>query len=209
MEEYKDLKDPALITLIKENNDSAAMTELVNRHTGIYFGVVQKYAATYPSIINYDDLKDDKMFNIYRFVTDYDPSKNTKFSTYIHDRAEWLCKGLLKDDGRPTHLAARRTDYLDAATPGTDTMLTDTTATGNVEKAADKELSLESILTEASAVRDKRFVTILRWRHFHLPAPLTWREIGAKLSLTHERARQIYNEHIDIVRRHLTEKAIA
>ena len=197
--------DLDLVTKIKTDQDSDAIKELINRHTGIYFSVVQKYAATYPQIVRLDDMKDDKVFNIYQFVLDFDPAKNTKVSSYIHDRTDLLCNSLLKDDSRPYHIPVRQTDYLDAVPEnGIQTVLPDTTEAADVEAMADKDLSLEAILEDASLIKDKRFVAILKWRHFVTPT-LTWRQIGVKLGVTHERARQIYNENIVRVKRHLQE----
>jgi DNA-directed RNA polymerase sigma subunit (sigma70/sigma32) len=76
----------------------------------------------------------------------------------------------------------------------------------DVEETADKDLTLEDIINDAAQIKDKRFVTILKARHFTNPI-LTWRKLGKQLGISHERVRQIYEENIEKVRKHLKEKA--
>lgn len=199
--------DLELITSIKEQGDDNAILELINRHTGAYFAVVQRYAASYPNIVKFDDLRDDKMFNIYKTVLDYDPTKGTKFSTYLSEKTDWMCKKLLKDDGRPTKLSVKNGDSLDETLPNgsPSTVLTDETPAGHVEDTADHDLSLELILEEAGEMKDKRFESILRWKHGQ-NAALTFRQIGVRLGLSHERVRQIYSENMERVKRRLKER---
>lgn len=199
--------DQELVTAIKEQGDSNAIIELIHRHTGAYFAVVQRYAQTYPNVVKYSELADDKMFNIYKTVLDYDPTKGTKFSTYLSEKTDWLCKKLLRDDGRPTKLSVKNEDSLDEAREDGSpaTTLTDETPSGHVEETADRDLSIESILEEAGEVKDKRFVEVLRYRHLQT-APLTWREIGVKMGVSHEWARLIYEDNMERVRKRLKER---
>lgn len=210
----------ALVSRVQESQDSAALSVLIDNTTGYYLGVVNKYAQAYPQVIRRADLADDKMFNIYRFILDYDPTRGAKLSTYITSRTDWMCKDLLdKEQNNPIKvgsysatgnmsLGAVSDTY--TTTHGDLVTLEDESDSAKVVEEADKDLKIEEIMGAAwQQCSDKRFVQILNYRHFSPPgkAPLTWREIGERLGLTHEACRKIYNKNITIVRNKITDHA--
>ena len=213
--------DADLVARIKAEQDSAALTTLIERHSGIYFKVVNSYAATYPNVIKRADMDDDKLFNLYTFILAYEPDRGTKLSTFICDRTDYLCKTLLRRDernplslgytasgagilnGEPDHSATEDDTY--SVTHGARVILVDESATACVPESANADLAIEDIRRAAAEVcTDSRFMTILDYRHFNAPrASLSWRDIGARLNLSYERVRQIYNENIELVKRHI------
>lgn len=209
-----------LIAKVKTTQDSSALSTLVNNNTGIYLDVVNRYATAYPNTIRRADLSDDKLFNIYTFILDYDATRGTKLSTYIGNRTDWMCKGLLKQDQRnpirsgtygPSGAMSLGTVSDTYTTEqGDNITLVDTTPAADVTAIVDKDLRLEDIITTAWAVcEDSRFVSILSYRHFNLSgqSSLSWRQIGEKMGLSHERVRNIYNTNLGIVKRHLSSRA--
>ena len=92
--------EAALISLVKEKQDSTALLTLAQANTGVYLGVVNRYAHVYPGVIKQPDLADDKLFNLYRFILDYNPEKGTKLSTWISTRTDYMCKEYLKRSDR-------------------------------------------------------------------------------------------------------------
>lgn len=211
--------ESTLICRVKEASDSAALTTLVDTHTGIYVDVVSRYAHVYPNVIKKDDLVDDRLYNLYRFIIDYDPARGTKLSTYICDRTDYMCKTMLKHD-RVNPITSGTYGPKGALSLGTigDTYTTNSGANitlideGNdaqVVNTADKDLQIEDVLAIAEQqCEDKRFIAILKYRHFNTPQTcLSWREIGKRLNLSHERARAIYNENIAFIKRHIKDDA--
>lgn len=212
-----------LINRVKTEQDSEALTTLVNSHTGLYLKVVSRYAAAYPNVIKRDDLADDRLFNIYRFILDYDPDRGTKLSTYIGDRTDWMCRTLLKQDERnpvragtygpsgAMSLGSVGDTYTTAH--GESITLADETDETRVVEVADRDLRLEDVLAAAWRVcEDKRFISILTYRHFNEGDPngqtcLSWRQIGEKLGLSHEACRKIYWHNLAIVKAHIKERA--
>lgn len=208
--------EPSLIALVKEQQDSDALKVLVNQHTGIYVNVVSRYAQSYPNVIKQPDLVDDRFFNLYRFIVDYNPERGTKLSTYIGDRTDWMCKEMLKK-GRENPIAAGTYGPGGAvpltiggdtyATPsGTEVTLVDESASSSVIEMADRDLKTEEVMRVAREVsKDDRFMSILHYRHFNDEGPtsLSWREIGKKVGLSHEGCRKAYFTNIAAVRRRL------
>jgi DNA-directed RNA polymerase sigma subunit (sigma70/sigma32) len=209
-----------LIGRVKAAQDSDALKTLVTSNTGIYLDIVNRYSSVYPNTIRRDDLYDDHLFNIYRFILDYDPTRGTKLSTYIGNRTDWMCKVMLKQDQRnpvrsgtygPSGAMSLGTvgdTYI--TTQGDSITLADETPEACVVDVADKDLKLEEVLAAAWGLcEDKRFIEILMLRHFNISGQtsLSWRQIGEKLDLSHEQCRKIYNVGMATIKQHLRERA--
>ncbi len=205
------LPEADLIARVKVDRDSAALVALVNRHTGCYFSVVNRYAATYPNVIKVRDMDDDKLFNIDTFVQAYDPTRGTKLSTFIHDRTDWLCKGMLKRDARNPLSSAGYTASGQAplgedsclTTNGGQVTLQDESASAQVTDTANLDLAVADIRRAASEVcTDQRFVQILDYRHG--PSEMSWRAVAEKVHLSHEQCRKVYFHNLELVKAHLS-----
>lgn len=211
-----------LIALVKTKQDSTAFTTLADRHAGIYLSVINRYADCYPNAINRRDLEDDRMFNIHRFILDYDPARGTKLSTYIGDRTDWMCKGLLKRDrenpisagtyGPSGAIALTIGGDTYATATGAEISLVDESPASHVVEVANRDIQIEEALKAAeNVVEDKRFASILHLRHFNDeggPTSLSWRQIGMKVGLSHEGARKLYNANLAVVKKHLMKPCI-
>ncbi len=207
------LTEADLISRVKVGRDSAALLTLVGRHTGFYFSVVNRYASAYPNVIKARELDDDKLFNIDRFVCDYDATRGTKLSTYICDRTDYLCKTLLKRDER-NPLSAH--GYVASGAPwtdrGEDTYVTadgrpmtleDESVSSCVTEVANAHLGVEDIRRAASEVcTDQRFVQILDCRHGEGHG-MSWRATAEKVHLSHEGCRKLYLHNLALVKAHL------
>lgn len=211
--------DLALIQRVKTEQDSEALTQLAAGTSGVYLSIVNRYASVYPNTIRREDLADDRLFNLYRFILDYDPTRGCKLSTYIGDRTHWMCKTLLKQDAQ-NPIRAGTYGPSGALTFGTlgDTYTTETGESvtlanealdGDVVEAADKDLRLEDVMEAAMQVPDKRFAQILALRCLQPDRriPMAWREIGERIGMSHECARAIYNRNIAVIRKRLGERA--
>lgn len=203
-----------LINRVKIESDSLALTTLVQHHTGIYFNVINRYAQAYPSAISKGDLSDDSLLNIYHFVLDYDPTRRTKLSTYIHQRTDYLCRGLLSDSRQnptaiksygPSGAMPLMDDHYETSNGGFITLI-DESADAQVVDNVSRDTCVDDVVAAASCVcADRRFLTILRHRH---SGDLSWRQIGIKMGLSHEMARRIYHVNMPVVKAHLAARNV-
>tara|TARA_R110002153_G_scaffold44703_2_gene126094 strand:- start:3652 stop:4227 length:576 start_codon:yes stop_codon:yes gene_type:complete len=83
--------DLSLINKIKKSGDDGCLVELINRHSGIYVYIVDKYTKNRNYSINRDLILDDKDYTIYKSALDYNPDKNSKFSTFLANQTKWKC----------------------------------------------------------------------------------------------------------------------
>lgn len=192
------MNDIELINRVKTGADSAAMTELINRHSGMYIKMVQMYAnierssAFHTDKLDTADLIDDKATNLYKMVLSYDPNRNMKFSTYVGEMTRYACLDVLSSRDVLTDRAPRVEVTED--TPITATVASAPPTTDN---------TLESIRARTRHVKDERFWDIFDLRHFKDGGGYTWRTIAKRVGLTHEGARQIYNRNLKHIKYYL------
>jgi len=86
------LRDYELVGNIqKEVNIESSLKELVNRHSGIFYDIINKYVPKNSEFCCKDDLFEDRDLHIYNTALKFNPSKGTKFSTFLGNETKWLC----------------------------------------------------------------------------------------------------------------------
>ena len=83
--------DLSLIKKVQDSKDGDSLSELINRHSGIYVYIVDQYSKNDRINSNKKSILDEKDYMIYKSALDYDPSKNSKFSTFLANQTKWKC----------------------------------------------------------------------------------------------------------------------
>lgn len=86
---YENLEDNQLVEKINQENDSGALRELVNRHTGVYNKIVQDFTSMKKHTAQ--DYLDDKFYTFYKAAKKFDPTKNMKFHVYLGQTVKFNC----------------------------------------------------------------------------------------------------------------------
>tara|TARA_R100000008_G_scaffold81831_1_gene65475 strand:- start:6892 stop:7497 length:606 start_codon:yes stop_codon:yes gene_type:complete len=90
-EKINNLEDYQLVNNIQEDKEADfSLQELIDRHTGIYLDIVNKYTQS-ASTTNKLDLIDEKDYNIYQAALKYKSDKGTKFPTFLGNETKWIC----------------------------------------------------------------------------------------------------------------------
>ena len=85
------IDDVQLVENIKNEKDvDDCLQELIERHTGIYLDIVNKYTQ-HTNTSNKLDLIDEKDYNIYQTALKYKSDKGTKFPTFLGNETKWIC----------------------------------------------------------------------------------------------------------------------
>ena len=83
------IPDNDLVRQIKDTGDEAALLELVNRHSGLYYKTVSKNAP----FCRVDDIKDDfyrrKEAEIFKAANSFDENKGSKFSSWLANQTRY------------------------------------------------------------------------------------------------------------------------
>lgn len=95
------LLDENLAEMVKDRKCEDSLKELIRRHSNIFYKICQKYApAMKKSGLSPDDVFDEKDYVIYRSATSYNPSKKTKFSTWLGNCSKYLCLNFINKKKR-------------------------------------------------------------------------------------------------------------
>lgn len=86
------LNDQELINSIQRDQDvNSCLLELINRHSGIFYDIVNKFVPPNSPVCNRQDLFSERDLHIYMSALKYDPERGAKFSTFLGDQTKWLC----------------------------------------------------------------------------------------------------------------------
>jgi len=97
--------DQELINEVKEKGDEQSLLEIINRHSGIYHVMIDKFLSGDLNNQEKQSAMEDKEFTIYNSVIKYDPTKGAKFPTYLANQAKWKCLNILTKKGRKKECA--------------------------------------------------------------------------------------------------------
>ncbi len=177
-----------LIEKVKETQDSSALSQLIDLHTGVYVSVVNQYASRSDmrSKVDVQDVIDDKAYNIYQFALRFDTSKGMTFGSYVGDRTKNLCQNIV-------YRGAQSVEFNEEIAPSNDTSVIDT---------AEKDSSIETILAQVKGSDSEAFKEIFKLRYCG-QRPKSWRQIAPLVGMSYEGCRKLYNKHIGAVREHL------
>ena len=103
--------DISLINKIKDCNDEGSLLELINRHSGIYHSMVNSFLSGPRNTADKDNLLDDKVHEVYSCAIKFDPSKNTKFPTYLANHTKWKCLGVLNKRKKQQEISFQDDDF--------------------------------------------------------------------------------------------------
>lgn len=82
--------DLELIERIKNNNDSAALVELANRHSGIFYDTINKNMPFFSGTNFLDEIKDRRDYYAFKAANSYDAEKGA-FSTWFSNQVRYAC----------------------------------------------------------------------------------------------------------------------
>ena len=86
------LEDNALVFNIQNHRDvDHSLKELITRHSGIYYGIVNHYVPDHSIYCRKQDLIEEKDLHIYNAALKFNADKGTKFSTFLGNETKWLC----------------------------------------------------------------------------------------------------------------------
>ena len=87
--------DYTLISNIQETNDEDSLLEIIDRHSGIFHTMVNQFMSHPQCSVDKKQLVGEKDSTIYSAALNYDPNRNTKFSTHLANQTKWKCLNIL------------------------------------------------------------------------------------------------------------------
>lgn len=185
--------DFSLIEKVKNNGDENSLTELIERHSGIYLEMVNSVIPNNCDFLDKNDIIDEKNFSIYKAIMNFDESKNTKFSTYLGNETKWKCLNIFN--------RGVKYKYLDIDNYKEDVTFVEDC---KISEIFSKEI-LKKIFELASSHKDKRIKDIinLRYQVGNGNKTMTWKNISEKVNVSIQGCINIHNKFIEEIKKDL------
>jgi RNA polymerase sigma factor (sigma-70 family) len=183
-------EDLSLINKVKENQDTQSLKELINRHSGIYIDMVNKYLHNNNSSINKDDVLEDKDFCIYDAAVKFDENKNTKFSTYVGNLARWKCLNIYNKNSKHPKVSISQKIEKDAS------------CNSEIDFLEEQE-NIKRIFHVIEKIKDERVKIIFKMRYGQGKKITPWKKIAKKLDLSIQGCINIHNKHLTEIKKYV------
>lgn len=184
--------DLSLINKIKNDNDESSLLELIDRHSGIYTSMVDKFSRGASSLIDKNSIMEDKYYTIYSSALKFDPERSTKFSTYLANETKWKCLNLLNKIKK--NKLSSINDDSNFIEPSCDSFL------NNIQE----EELLEDFKRILNEQKDERLKKIIDMRYYMSNNKLTpWKKIAKELNLSIQGCINIHNKFINNIRKQI------
>lgn len=188
--------DVQLINNVKKFQDGNSLNELIERHSGIYVDMVNKYIPNSIEGVDKEDILDEKNFCIYDAAIKFDESKNTKFSTYVGNLARWKCLNIYN---KKIKFPQTNIDDVSLIKDRTSFNLSKDPELSLVEE----EENLNRIYRIIENAKDPRVKTIFKMRYSGDDKLTPWKKIAKKLDISIQGCINIHNKHLQEIKRHV------
>jgi|TARA_B100001939_G_scaffold31972_1_gene24988 hypothetical protein len=179
------IDDIELVENIKNEKDvDDCLQELIERHTGIYLDIVNKYTQ-HTNTSNKLDLIDEKDYNIYQTALKYKSDKGTKFPTFLGNETKWICLNKQNKIKKEKKVAFDDISEIDLAQEDD----------GNKEKLEVFKKTIEL----AKQHQDKRVEKIFEMRYIigEKNKVMPWKKISKELNMSIQGCINIHNSAIE------------
>jgi|TARA_R100000005_G_C4979527_1_gene189695 hypothetical protein len=179
------IDDVELVENIKNEKDvDDCLQELIERHTGIYLDIVNKYTQ-HTNTSNKLDLIDEKDYNIYQTALKYKSDKGTKFPTFLGNETKWICLNKQNKIKKEKKVAFDDISEIDLAQEDD----------GNKEKLEVFKKTIEL----AKQHQDKRVEKIFEMRYIigEKNKVMPWKKISKELNMSIQGCINIHNSAIE------------
>jgi RNA polymerase sigma factor (sigma-70 family) len=179
------MKESECIENIKNNvlleQSVIALYEL---HSNIYYKIIHKYFNDSKFIDKKNELIKDCFYNIYFAAREFDSSKNTKFSSYLANKARWACLNFFNSEKKKNKLSAQQEQ-------------SDKINNSLLKDLLSKE-RFNTIIEEINKDQDPRVEKIFKYRYFDCESNklTSWKDVSSKLSLSVQGCINIHNKFL-------------
>ncbi len=184
------MEDLDLINKVKNQKDNSSLKELIEKHSGIYVDMVNKYIPDSLDGLYKQDVLEEKDYSIYTAAINYDENKKTKFSTYLGNLTKWKCLNIYNKNIKFPQQSVDDVKVFKFA------------CENDIKKIEDDE-NLNTIFKSAKTHKDKRVREIFKMRYNGANKLTPWKKIAKKLDLSIQGCINIHNNHLTEIKKYV------
>ena len=149
------MEDVELIDEIKNKNCEESFKTLSKRHSNLFYKICHKYTPILKSTgACADDLLQEKDLAIYKSALSFDPTRKTKFSTWLGNFTRYHCLNFINKNGKYIDMDDESIEYLINKNSSEDY--------SNSDK---KKECIDFIFSILSKMKDKRILEVFELRY--------------------------------------------
>ena len=193
-----DKEDIELINKIKNTQCNESLKEIINRHAALCFNIYNKYSRvlkTNGELI--DNIGSEKDYIIYKSVLSYDPTRKTKFSTWLGNFTKYYCLNLINSKKK----------YVPMEDDILNSIREKEAPLPNVKEG--KEIQ-EFVTNLLNRMKDKRIKKVFTLRYAtNFDKKNTWVEIGKRMKVSPQTAMNLHDRGKRIIAKKLVSNNFA
>jgi len=179
-----ELDDEQLINKVQYGTDdsSEAMSEIIDRHSGIFIEIINQYVPCNNIYCNKDDMISEKNFHIYKAVMKFDKERGAKFSTHLGNEAKWLCLNTYNKNKNRISISSSDQDF-------------DKDLTEDPHKKSLRKETFKYIIKFINTHPDPRVKKIFTMRYIkgEMNKLMPWKKISKELNMSIQGCINIHN----------------
>ena len=183
-----ELSDTTLTENIKNNlNADASLNILYERHSGIFYRMINNYVPQNASFADREELIKDVKYYIYKSALSYDPNKKTKFSTFLGNQTRWMCLNMYNKFKRYPERSQEEEQFNKI----------ESSCNHFRDEMMNKEL-INKIFESLDNTGDKRAYKIFRMRYIvgDKNKVMPWKKISKEVDLSIQGCINVHNSYI-------------
>lgn len=172
-----------LIRKVKEDNCSDSLRRIIEMHSPLFYDVYKRYYGPLCAHgINQEDMEGDRDYIIYQAIKRFDPTKKTKFSTWLGNYTRYYCLNLMNARKKYVNVEIEELDYFS----NQEDFLLNKKDSGEI-----KEFAMHVL----SKMRDPRIKEVFFLRYFcDTIKKNTWSNIGKELNISTQTAINLHDK---------------
>ncbi len=174
------------INQIKENKKlDESLSFLYDKHSRIYYKIIHKYFSSEKYMAKKIELLQECKYHIYFAAIEFDFSKKTKFSSYLANKARWICLNFFNQEKRKSRLEDQPED------------VNEDESSSLIPFVIKKE-KFKKIFEEIERASDERVAKIFKIRYFDTSTNklTSWKDVSSQLSLSVQGCINIHNKFL-------------
>jgi len=192
------MEDVELIDEIKNKNCEESFKTLSKRHSNLFYKICHKYTPILKSTgACADDLLQEKDLAIYKSALSFDPTRKTKFSTWLGNFTRYHCLNFINKNGKYIDMDDESIEYLINKNSSEDY--------SNSDK---KKECIDFIFSILSKMKDKRILEVFELRYKDkMNVKPTWANIAKQIGTSTQTVINLHTRGKTFVSKKLKSKA--